>query len=906
MNNKTTKTFYNRFFSIRSRHPLCGSGLLTVLIISMLTLVTSGLKAQTGEALNFDGTNDHVSLPNSLPAALTAASTTAFTIEYWFKGTSYQSAVRFQTGAGYIVAGWNGLHIISTDGGIAGISVGAGATDGNWHHIAMTWQKNTANGFKSYLDGVLVDQRNSDNVNLPVIASGGYLGAFNGTSEFMNGSLDEVRIWTRALSAAEIAANRFVEITSTGNGLLACYHFNQGIAGGNNAGITSLTDGSGNNYTGTLTNFTLDGAGSNWIAPGFPKLTINSFSPESGPIGTTVTITGNGFNTTPSNNVVYFGAAQATVSSASATSLTVTVPPGANFQNIYVTNLGTNLTTYSSKPFKVTFIAVGTLNFASRVDFFAQVAPLSEAFSDLDKDGRPDLAVATNSNGILSILRNTSSPGSISFAGRIDFNTGSSPSSVSIGDLDGDGKPDVAVANTGSSSISVFRNISTPGSISLAGVVNFTTMSAPYSVSIGDIDGDGKPDLAVSSGGGPSVSVLLNTSTPGTISFATRVDFAAGSTPRSVSIGDIDGDGKPDLVASSSGSNSVGVFRNTSTTGVASFASRIDFGTGNLTYLASIGDIDGDGKPDLSVANFSDNTVSVLRNTSTPGSISFAARVNYASGPNPMGVSLNDLDGDGKTDVASGNSGTNSISVLRNTSTIGNVNLAGNVDYSTSSNTRSLTICDVDGDGRPDLVGGNFNAATVSVLRNITPVPVPATITLAIQGFYNSASNRLDIRDTVRVYLRGISSPFNVVDSAKSVIDSVNFTGSFLFTNAPAGTYYLQVKGRNCLETWSKTGGESFVPGVAMNYNFTTAITQAYGSNMLQIDASPVRYGIYSGDVNKDGTIDVTDLGLIDNDVNNFTTGYVLTDLTGDYTVDISDLTIADNNAFNFVGVIRP
>ena len=905
MNKMSSNTSYNRTFMKGSCRPFYGCRLLKVLMIFLLTSITSGLRAQSAEALNFDGTNDHVSLPNALPAALTAASTTEFSIEYWFKGTSYQSAVRFQT-VDYIVAGWNGLHIISSDGGTGGgISVGAGATDGNWHHIAMTWQKNTVNGFKSYLDGVLVDQRNSANVNLPAITSGGYLGAYNGTSEFMNGSLDEVRIWTRALSAAEIAANRFVEITSTGNGLLASYHFNQGIAGGNNAGITSLNDGSGNSYTGTLTNFALNGAASNWIAPGFPKLTINSFSPESGPLGTTVTISGNGFNTTPADNVVYFGACLATVSTASATSLTVTVPSGANYQNISVTNLGTNLTTYSSKPFMVTFPALGAPNFATRVDFFTQVAPISEAFGDLDKDGRPDLAVATSSNGILSILRNTSSPGSISFASRIDFNTGSSPNSVCIGDLDGDGKPDIAVANTNSNSISVFRNTSTPGSISLAAVVTLSAAVSPNSVSIGDIDGDGKPDLAVTNTSN-SVSVFLNTCTPGTISFAPKVDFTAGASSRGIAIADIDGDGKQDIATASTTDNNVGVFRNTSTTGVASFAARVNFGAGSSPRSLSAGDTDGDGKPDLSVANLSSNNMSVLRNTSTPGSINFAAKVDFGTGPSPIATGLGDVDGDTKTDAAAGNSGTNSISLFRNTSTLGNVNFAGNVDYSTSSNARSLAICDIDGDGRQDLVGGNFNAATVSVLRNITPVPVPASITLAVEGFYNSSSNRLNIRDTVRIYLRNVSSPYAVVDSAKSGIDSVNLTGSFLFNNAPTGTYYLQVKGRNCLETWSKAGGESFAAGTAFTYNFTTASTQAYGNNMLQIDTSPVRYGVFSGDVNHDGTIDATDVSTIDNDASNFVSGYVVTDLTGDNFVDGTDFAIADNNAANFVSVVRP
>jgi hypothetical protein len=75
---------------------------------------------------------------------------------------------------------------------------------------------------------------------------------------------------------------------------------------------------------------------------------------------------------------------------------------------------------------------------------------------------------------------------------------------------------------------------------------------------------------------------------------------------------------------------------------------------------------------------------------------------------------------------------------------------------------------------------------------------------------------------------------------------------------------------------------------------------------MIQVDASPVRFAIFGGDVNQDGTVDATDVSTIDNDASNFISGYVVTDLTGDDFVDGTDFSIADNNAANFVSVVRP
>ncbi len=286
----------------------------------------------------------------------------------------------------------------------------------------------------------------------------------------------------------------------------------------------------------------------------------------------------------------------------------------------------------------------------------------------MDGDGKPDLAVANNGIGAntVSVLRNTSSASSIAFATKTDFTTGSGPNSVAIGDLDGDGKPDLAVANSSSSTVSVLRNTGTSGSIAFAAKIDFTTGIVPVSVAIGDLDGDGKPDLAVANLSSSTVSVFLNISSSGSIAFAAKTDFTTGSGPNSVAIGDLDGDGKPDLAVANNGSASVSVYRNTGSSGSIAFTAKTDFTTGSFPQSVAIGDLDGDGKPDLAVANRNSNSVSVFRNTGSSGSIAFAAKTDFATGIFPASVAIGDLDGDGKPDLAVANFSSGDVSVLRN------------------------------------------------------------------------------------------------------------------------------------------------------------------------------------------------------------------------------------------------
>jgi Arylsulfotransferase (ASST)/Bacterial Ig-like domain/Dockerin type I domain len=182
-------------------------------------------------------------------------------------------------------------------------------------------------------------------------------------------------------------------------------------------------------------------------------------------------------------------------------------------------------------------------------------------------------------------------------------------------------------------------------------------------------------------------------------------------------------------------------------------------------------------------------------------------------------------------------------------------------------------------------------------------VNLTLNVKLAIEGFYNTQSDKLNLKDTVTAYIRNNTSPYGIVDSAKAVIDSVNFNGNFLFYNVPSGSYYISTRHRNSLETWSKAGGESFTSGGVYLYDFTNSSSQAYGNNLVHKGS---KYCIYSGDVNQDGFVDISDLGLVDNDITNFATGYLATDLNGDGFVELSDAAIADNNGFNFVGAVTP
>ncbi|TKC00339.1 FG-GAP-like repeat-containing protein [Pedobacter cryophilus] len=712
-----------------------------LLIFTFLFLGNLSFAQVTGNALDFDGTDDYVDAGTGM------SSITDYTIEanIYYKGGSawimhfsdgtLNERLQLEIGGGQLVS-------YNQSAGV-GTSVFAGGTivANTWYHIAIT--NSSVNGKKLYVNGVEVAS-NSNTLSPSQMPTGTHfsIGRIHNQPYYFNGTIDEVRVWNVVRTQAQLAANMNTELSAQ-TGLVGLYRFNQGIANGTNTGITTAIDASGNANNGTLSGFALSGNSSNWVAgvvTSIPAPNITSFSPLNAKLGDAVTLTGTGFNTTTANNIVFFGATRAIVTAATATSVTVTVPSGATYAPITLLNTGSSLAAYSLRNFTPTYSPAKTNilagDFAAKQDFATEYNPQSVAISDLDGDGKPDLVVANHYSNSVSVYRNTSTNGSVSsgsFAAKVDFATGSQPISVAIGDLDCDGKPDLAVANRSSTTFSVFRNTSTSGSItagSFAAKVDFAIGGSLNSIAIGDLDGDGKPDLAVTNQS--SVSVIRNTSTSGSItagSFAAKVDFATGSSPYSVAIGDLDGDGKPDLAVANSNTSYISVIHNTSTIGsitAGSFATRVDFTAGTSPTSVAIGDLDGDGKPDLAVANKNSQNISVFRNTTTSGSItagSFATGVAFTTGTSPYSVAISDLDGDSKPDLAVTNQNSQNISVFHNTAINGSItsgSFAAKVDFATGTSPYSVAISDLDGDGKPDLVVANEGSNTVSILQNIS------------------------------------------------------------------------------------------------------------------------------------------------------------------------------------------
>ncbi len=441
----------------------------------------------------------------------------------------------------------------------------------------------------------------------------------------------------------------------------------------------------------------------------FAQPVITSFTPAKGPIGTVVTINGSGFGASTATNLVSFGGIKARVLTATANTLTVAVPGGTIYKPLTVTTGG--LTAASVGAFDVSFPGGGSpltpTAFVPAGSLYTGMSSLVSGLADFNGDGKMDLFSVQGLTQGLVVYINNSIGHTITFGQTLALNTAStSHLAAAAADLDGDGMSDIIISNNSQTySLSVYRNTSTATSVSFAANQDFPANNQPGEIAVGDLDGDGKPDLVVVDGAGGVISFFRNTSTPGSISFAQRVDLNPGSIPASISIADLDQDGKPDLVLATN--TGLGSMKNLSTPGNLSFGAFYVCATGTQLVSARAGDLDGDGKPDLVAADISGNTIVVVKNNSTPGSIAFAAAQNITCALNTNHVDIEDMDGDGKPDLVSSNINYTNVSIFRNTGTGSTLTFDAAADYSIGNVSLSFSaVADMDANGRPDIIAG--------------------------------------------------------------------------------------------------------------------------------------------------------------------------------------------------------
>jgi hypothetical protein len=264
----------------------------------------------------------------------------------------------------------------------------------------------------------------------------------------------------------------------------------------------------------------------------------------------------------------------------------------------------------------------------------AGTMPRGVAIADFNMDGKNDVVVSDSSGSKVHVYCNTTAfapaPTSLTFALRGSYDVASGAWGVAATDMNGDGWPDIVVTNSGFAAVTVLMNKRDASHNTIDFPVphpsqRFAVGNSPQGVSVLDLNGDGRLDVAVANNGSGNVSVLLNKTATLSVTptFDAKVDCAVGSGPTSGPVavrgGEINSDGKPDLVVTNQASNNVSVLLNsTGAMGSASFASQATVGVGAAPSGLAVLEIHGDGHMDIAVPSSSANNFSVFRNSTNP------------------------------------------------------------------------------------------------------------------------------------------------------------------------------------------------------------------------------------------------------------------------------------------------
>jgi uncharacterized repeat protein (TIGR01451 family) len=399
------------------------------------------------------------------------------------------------------------------------------------------------------------------------------------------------------------------------------------------------------------------------------------------------------------------------VTAGNATLVTRLLPPGTrSLQARYWGDASFNAST--SDVLRQTVTAKQGFGFSPAIGspFAVARAPQFLAVGDFNGDGKPDLVAPSQAGAGVTVLLNNRSGGLAPAPGGI-FAKGISALAIAVADFDGDGKLDLAVPDRQNSNITIWLGDGAGGF--LAPVGSFATGSIPWGLTVGDFNGDGKPDLAVANIGSDSVTVLLGDGAGGFLSPG-RI-FAVAKQPLGVTTGDFNGDGKPDLAVTNSGDNSVTVLLGDGSGGFTRATGQPP-STESFPAFLVVGDFDGDGNQDLAVANSanSSNSVTVLLGDGSGGFVP-AQGSPFEVGFSPFSLAVGDFNGDGKPDLAVANSVSNSVTVLLGNGN-GGFTPALQSPIPVGASPSGVVVGDFDGDGRLDLAVANYGDNNLSLL----------------------------------------------------------------------------------------------------------------------------------------------------------------------------------------------